>query len=71
MCIRDRIAVAAEPTHEGAQRARADVYWHRRAAERSLMSKGVYAAAARESEAALGEEVAGDGLRDTIRGALG
>ena len=65
------MAVAAEPTHEGAQRARADVYWHRRAAERSLMSKGVYAAAARESEAALGGEMHGDAMRDTIRGALG
>ena len=70
-CHLAEMAVAAEPTHEGAQRARADVYWHRRAAERSLMSKGVYAAAARESEAALGGEVDGDAMRDTIRGALG
>ncbi len=70
-CHLAEIAVAAEPAHEGAQRARADVYWHRRASERSLMSKGVYAAAARESEVALGGEVAGDGMRDAIRGALG
>jgi len=35
------------------------------------MSKGVYAAAARESEAAFGGEVDGDAMRDTIRGALG
>ena len=70
-CHLVEMAVAAEPTHEGAQRARADVYWHRRATERSLMSKGVYAAAARESEAALGEEAAGDSMKDSIRGALG
>jgi alkyl sulfatase BDS1-like metallo-beta-lactamase superfamily hydrolase len=31
--------------------ARAEIYWKRRAAERSLMSKGIFAAAARESEA--------------------
>ncbi len=70
-CHLVQMAVAAEPAHEGAQRARADVFWHRRAAERSLMSKGVYAAAARESEAALGEEIAPNEFRSTIRGALG
>jgi hypothetical protein len=31
----------------------------------------VYAAAARESEVALGEEAAGDSMKDSIRGALG
>ena len=70
-CHLVEMAVAAEPAHEGAQRARADVYWHRRAAERSLMSKGVYAAAARESEAALGGDVSGDAVGDSLRGALG
>jgi len=70
-CHLVEMAVAAEPEHEGAQRARADVYWHRRAAERSLMSKGVYAAAARESEAALGKDAAGDLIATSIRGSLG
>ena len=70
-CHLVEVAVAAEPEHEGAQRARAEVYWHRRATERSLMSKGVFAAAARESEAALGNEVASDGMRSTIRDAMG
>ncbi len=70
-CHLVEMAVAAEPTHEGAHRARADVYWRRRAAERSLMSKGIYAAAARESEAALGGEAVGDPLGGSIRDALG
>lgn len=70
-CHLVEMAVAAEPEHEGAQRARADVYWHRRAAERSLMSKGVYAAAARESEDALGEDAVGDSIAASIRGSLG
>jgi alkyl sulfatase BDS1-like metallo-beta-lactamase superfamily hydrolase len=70
-CHLVEMAVAAEPMHEGAQRARAEVYWLRRAAEQSLMSKGIYAAAARESEAALGEEVSGDDLGGTIRLSLG
>ena len=70
-CHLVEMAVAAEPTHEGAHRARADVYWRRRAAERSLMSKGIYAAAARESEAALGGEAVSDPLGGSIRDALG
>ena len=70
-CHLVELAVAAEPTHEGAQRARAEVYWQRRAAERSLMSKGIYAAAARESEAALGEDVSDEDLGQSIRGSLG
>ena len=70
-CHLVEMAVAAEPTHEGAHRARADGYWRRRAAERSLMSKGIYAAAARESEAALGGEAVGDPLGGSIRDALG
>ena len=52
-CHLIEMAVAAEPESEGAQQARADIYWLRRAAERSLMSKGIYTAAARESEEAL------------------
>ncbi len=63
-------AVAAEPTHEGAHRARAEIYWRRRAAERSLMSKGVFASAARESEAVLGEETPPDSMRTNIARAL-
>ena len=70
-CHLVEMAVAAEPGHEGAHRARAEVYWRRRKAERSLMSKGIYAAAARQSEAALGEEVGGDRIGDAIRGSLG
>jgi alkyl sulfatase BDS1-like metallo-beta-lactamase superfamily hydrolase len=70
-CHLVEMAVAAEPLHEGAQRARAEVYWLRRADERSLMSKGIYAAAARESEAALGEEVAGDKMGAAIGRSLG
>ena len=69
-CHLVEMAAAAEPEHEGAQQARAEVYWHRRAAERSLMSKGVFAAAARESEAAIGIEVASDRVSTTQRGAL-
>ena len=55
-CHLIEIAVAAEPFHEGAHRARAEIYWHRRAAERSLMSKGIFASAARESEVVFGDE---------------
>ena len=69
-CHLVQTAVAAEPEHEGAQRARAHVYWYRRAAERSLMSKGVFAAAARESEAVLGEAVSGDSFRSTVKDAF-
>ena len=64
------MAATAEPAHEGAQQARAQVYWHRRAAERSLMSKGVFAAAARESEAAVGIEVVSDRFGTNLRGTL-
>ena len=70
-CHLVEMAASAEPMHEGAQRARAEVYWLRRAAERSLMSKGIFAAAARESEAALGGEVSGDNLGTSISGSLG
>ena len=70
-CHLVEMAASAEPMHEGAQRARAEVYWLRRAAERSLMSKGIFAAAARESEAALGGEVSGDNPGTSISGSLG
>jgi hypothetical protein len=70
-CHLVEMAASAEPMNEGAQRARAEVYWLRRAAERSLMSKGIFAAAARESEAALGGEVSGDNLGTSISGSLG
>ena len=55
-CHLIELAVTAEPIHEGAHRARAEIYWRRRAEERSLMSKGIYASAARQSEAVFGEE---------------
>jgi len=55
-CHLIELAVTAEPIHEGAHRARAEIYWSRRAEERSLMSKGIYASAARQSEAVFGEE---------------
>ena len=70
-CHLVELAVAAEPEHEGAHRARAAVYWRRRAAERSLMAKGVYSAAARESEAVFGEVTGRDRMRDAIGKALG
>ncbi|MBC8364176.1 MAG: MBL fold metallo-hydrolase [Actinobacteria bacterium] len=70
-CHLVELAVAAEPEHEGAHRVRAEVYWRRRAAERSLMAKGVYAAAARESEAAFGEVTGTDKMRDAIGRSLG
>ena len=41
----------AAPDDPDVHEARAQIYWQRRATERSLMSKGIYAAAARESEA--------------------
>jgi|TARA_B100001964_G_scaffold79326_1_gene89637 alkyl sulfatase BDS1-like metallo-beta-lactamase superfamily hydrolase len=70
-CHLVEMATAAEPHHEGAHRARAAIYWQRRKDARSLMSKGIFAAAARESEAELGEEVAGDPMGETIRKGLG
>ena len=53
-----------------AHRVRAEVYWRRRKYERSLMSKGVYAAAARESEAAFGEVTPTERMTDAIGRAL-
>lgn len=70
-CHLVEMAVAAEPHHEGAHRARANIYWQRRKVTRSLMSKGIFAAAARESEAELGEKVVGDPLGESLGKALG
>ncbi|MDP6178011.1 MAG: alkyl sulfatase dimerization domain-containing protein [Acidimicrobiales bacterium] len=70
-CHLVEMAVAAEPHHEGAHRARAAVYWQRRKAARSLMSKGIFAAAARESEAEVGEEVVADPLGESLGKAPG
>jgi alkyl sulfatase BDS1-like metallo-beta-lactamase superfamily hydrolase len=44
-------AAAAAPDDRATHAVRADIYRARRAAESSLMSKGIYAAAARESDA--------------------
>ena len=44
-------AAAASPEDRSVHATRAEIYRARRAAESSLMSKGIYAAAARESEA--------------------
>ena len=53
-CHLVELATQAVPDHEGAHRARASIYWQRRATESSLMSKGIFAAAARESEVTFG-----------------
>jgi len=66
-CHLVEIAVQSEPSHEGAQRARARIYWQRRSTERSLMSKGIFAAAARESEATYGERTPRMKMRDAVR----
>jgi alkyl sulfatase BDS1-like metallo-beta-lactamase superfamily hydrolase len=44
-------AVQAEPEDRAAHAARADLYRRRRKAEASLMAKGIFGAAARESAA--------------------
>jgi alkyl sulfatase BDS1-like metallo-beta-lactamase superfamily hydrolase len=51
-CHLVELAARADGEHLGAQRARADVYGRRRADERSLMAKGIYGWASRESESA-------------------
>ncbi len=66
-CHLVELAVQSEPEHEGAQRARAHVYWQRRSAERSLMSKGIFAAAARESEATYGDVTPRMKMREAVR----
>jgi alkyl sulfatase BDS1-like metallo-beta-lactamase superfamily hydrolase len=55
-CSLAELAARAEPASRDAHAARAEVYELRRARELSLMAKGIYAAAARESRAALDEE---------------
>jgi alkyl sulfatase BDS1-like metallo-beta-lactamase superfamily hydrolase len=52
-CSLVEIAARAEPASREVHAARAEVYELRRARELSLMAKGIYAAAARESRAAL------------------
>ena len=50
-CHLVEFAVQAEPDDRGAHRARADIYARRRRQELSLMAKGVFGAAAKESTA--------------------
>ncbi|MYH87941.1 MAG: MBL fold metallo-hydrolase [Acidimicrobiaceae bacterium] len=50
-CELIELATSAEPESVAAHGARAEIYMARRHAERSLMSKGIYAAASRESTA--------------------
>lgn len=52
-CHLVELAVGAEPEHRGAHAARADIYQRRRDTELSLMSKGVFAAAAADSASLL------------------
>lgn len=54
-CHLIEFAVGAEPDSAAVHGARADIYRARRAAESSLMSKGIFAAAMRESEALLAD----------------
>jgi hypothetical protein len=53
------MATLAEPDDPQAHGARAEIYTARRRAELSLMARGIYAAAARES-AAVAEAAASD-----------
>ena len=55
-CELAELAVQARPESRAAHAARADVYTAHRARAPSLMAKGIYAAAARESRAALDTE---------------
>ena len=50
-CHLIEMAVLAEPDHKRAHGARAEIYAERRQRESSLMAKGIYGFAARESEA--------------------
>jgi alkyl sulfatase BDS1-like metallo-beta-lactamase superfamily hydrolase len=58
------LATGAEPDDKDAHAARSEIYAARRRAERSLMAKGVFAAAARQSAAVAGIETdaRGEGL---------
>jgi len=69
-CHLVEMAVTAEPLHEGAHRVRAAIYWQRRAAERSLMSKGIFASAARESEVVFGEETGPQSIKSALKDSM-
>jgi alkyl sulfatase BDS1-like metallo-beta-lactamase superfamily hydrolase len=52
-CHLIEMAVLAAPDHKDAHRARAEIYARRRDREASLMARGIYGSASRESEAKL------------------
>jgi alkyl sulfatase BDS1-like metallo-beta-lactamase superfamily hydrolase len=58
-CSLVELAARAEPASREVHAARAEIYGLRRKQELSLMAKGIYAAAARESQQALGGDGAG------------
>jgi len=55
-CQLIELAVQADPESRAAHGARAEIYQARRDAEFSLMAKGIYAGAANESKAVIGDE---------------
>ena len=55
-CQLVELAVQADPDDRGAHEARADIYERRRRTESSLMAKGIYGWAVRQSNEALGAE---------------
>lgn len=55
-CSLIELATQAEPAHRAAHAARAEIYGLRRTAELSLMARGIYGHAARESQKIVGEE---------------
>jgi Tfp pilus assembly protein PilF len=55
-CHLVELAVQAAPDDVGVHRARADIYDRRRQVEGSLMAKGIYGWAARESSAVVDAE---------------
>jgi alkyl sulfatase BDS1-like metallo-beta-lactamase superfamily hydrolase len=58
-CSLVELAARAEPACRDAHSARAEIFEQRRKQELSLMAKGIYAAAARESRQALGDDGGG------------
>ena len=64
-CELIELAATAEPESVAAHGTRAEIYMARRTAERSLMAKGVYAAASRES-AAIIERTKGNGAPQEV-----
>ena len=54
-CHLVEMAVQAEPANKALHAIRAEVYQHRRGLETSLMAKGIFGAAASESQAAVDE----------------